>query len=212
MSLQSLLRYTISMRRFPFLDVPEFKIFKKLKSPPRVQDFLNSLSINFEPDGDTCRSPQSTLQHGTAHCFEGAVLAAAIFWYHDRTPLLLDLETTQKDESHVIAPFKEGKYWGAVSKTNHSVLRFRDPVYKTVRELAMSYFHEYFLDSGEKTLRRYSKEPFNLLDFEDDWLTAEYPIWGVHDALVCAPHEKAASDAFSNASVLQIKLKSKLAH
>lgn len=182
------------MRLFPFPDLPEFTVFKKLHSPVKVQDFVNSLPINFEPKGDTCRAPLCTLRHGRAHCFEGAVLAAAIFWYHRRPPLLLDLETTHKDESHVVALFREGKYWGAVSKTNHSVLRFRDPVYKNVRELAMSYFNEYFLDSGEKTLRTYSKEPFNLLEFEDDWLTAAHPIWGVHDELVFATHEKIAPE------------------
>ena len=164
------------MRHFPFLNIPEFKIFKKLDSPAKAQDFLNSLPINFEPEGETCFSPLRSLEAGTAHCFEGAALAAAIFWSHGRAPLLLDLETTLKDESHVVALFKEGRYWGAVSKTNHSVLRFRDPVYKSIRELAMSYFNEYFLDSGEKTLRSYSKKPLDLLEFEDDWLIADYPI------------------------------------
>ncbi len=182
------------MRQFAFADTPEFKIFKKLDSPAKVQDFLNSLPINFEHGGETCRSPLHTLRNGTAHCFEGAVLAAAIFLYHGRTPLLLDLEATRKDESHVLALFTEGKYWGAVSKTNHSVLRFRDPVYRSVRELAMSYFNEYFLDSGEKTLRSYSSEPLNLLDFEDTWLTVDYPIWGVHDELAYASHQKIAPD------------------
>lgn len=182
------------MRRFPFPDTPEFKTFRKLDSPAKVQDFLNSLPINFELGDETCRSPLETLRSGTAHCFEGATLAAAIFWYHGRPPLLLDLETMRKDESHVVAPFREGRYWGTVSKTNHGVLRFRDPVYKTIRELVMSYFHEYFLDSGEKTLRRYSKRPLELLDFEDEWLTAEYPIWGVHDELISAPHTQIAPE------------------
>jgi hypothetical protein len=182
------------MRRFPFSDVPEFRVFKKLDSPAKVQDFLNLLPINFEPGGETCRSPREALRVGTAHCFEGAALAAGIFWYQGRAPLLLDLETTLKDESHVVALFKEGGRWGAVSKTNHSVLRFRDPVYKTIRELVLSYFNEYFLDSGEKTLRSYSKMPLNLLEFEDDWLTASHPIWGVNDELISVSHEKIASD------------------
>ena len=176
------------MRPFPFSDVSEFQSFKKFNTPAKVQDFLNTLPINFEQDGETCSSPLATLAHGMAHCFEGAVLAAGIFWYHGRPPLLFDLETTDKDEPHVVALFRESGYWGAVSKTNHGVLRFRDPIYKSLRELALSYFHEYFLDSGEKTLCRYSKNPFTLLDFEDDWLTAEYPIWGVHDALAFARH------------------------
>ena len=177
------------MRRFPFFQDSEFAIFKKIDSPGKTQDFLNSLSMNFEDDGETCRSPRAVLRNSTAHCFEGATLAAAIFWYHGRAPLLLDLETTSNDESHVVAPFREGAYWGAVSKTNHNVLRFRDPVYESLRELAVSYFHEYFLDTGEKTLRRYSTQALDLTAFEDEWLIAEYPIWGVHDELVSAPHK-----------------------
>ncbi|MBI4087076.1 hypothetical protein HY416_03820 [Candidatus Kaiserbacteria bacterium] len=183
------------MRKFSFPDLAEFQIFKTLTTPAKTQDFLNSFPINFEPEGETCRSPLQTLRHGTAHCFEGAVLAAAIFWYHGRPPFLIDLETGTHDESHVIAPFREGMHWGAVSKTNHAVLRYRDPVYASVRELVMSYFHEYFLDTGEKTLRAYSRNPLNLLEFDDDWLIAEHPLWGVHDNLVAAPHEKIAPHA-----------------
>ena len=178
---------------FPFPNVSEFKVFKKLNTPAKVQDFLSALAMNFETDGETCRSPREALLHGTAHCFEGAALAAAVFWYQGRAPLLLDLETTGADESHVVAPFREGRYWGAVSKTHHSVLRFRDPVYKSIRELAMSYFHEYFLDNGQKTLRRFSKHPLDFRAFADDWLVADYPIWGVHDTLITARHERVAS-------------------
>lgn len=176
------------MRRFPFPNIPEFKRFAALDTPAKIQDFLNALPINFEKSGDTCRSPLAALQHGEIHCLEGALLAAAICWYQGRPPLIFDLETTLKDESHVVALFKENTRWGALSKTNHAVLRFRDPVYATLRELALSYFHEYFLDDGTKTLRAYSKKPFDLLDFEDEWLIAEYPVWGIHDELVYAPH------------------------
>ena len=176
------------MRRFPFPNVPEFVTFDSLDSPAKIQDFLDSLPINFETRGDTCRSPRAALISGSAHCVEGALLGAAILWRHGRLPLLLDLETTGKDDSHVVALFREPSGWGAISKTNHGVLRFRDPIYKTLRELVLSYFHEYFLDTGEKTLRRYSKTPFNLLAFEDDWLTAEHPVWGVCEDLADAPH------------------------
>ena len=181
------------MQCFPSPKRSEFVSFRKLNTPAKVQDFLNSLPINFEPDGETCSSPRSVLARGTVHCFEGAVLAAAIFWYHGRPPFLLDLATTLSDESHVVALFKDGSRWGAVSKTNHATLRFRDPVYTSVRELTLSYFHEYFLDSGEKTLRAFSKQPLDLRAFEDEWLFADFPIWGVYDALVRAAHEPIAS-------------------
>src|SRR3989344_2747747 len=120
MRLEHFYCYNSGMRRFPELDIKEFKIFAKLDSPHKVQDFLDKLPINFD---DVCRSPLMTLRQGTAHCMEGAMLAAAAFWYHRERPLLLDLKTAPGGEDHVVTLFRRGKYWGAVSKTNHSVLR-----------------------------------------------------------------------------------------
>ena len=102
-------------------------------------------------------SPRRVLATRTAHCFEGALLAATVLWMQGEIPLLLDLATNAQDIDHVVALYKCNGYWGAISKTNHAVLRFRDPVYKTIRELALSYFHEYYLEAtGEKTLISYS--------------------------------------------------------
>lgn len=121
----------------------------------------------------TMRSPRRVIRDQKAHCMEGAMLAAAAMAYHGRPPILLGLEATAGDYDHIIALFKEDGRWGAISKTNYPVLRWRDPVYTTVRELAMSYFHEYFLDSGKKTLRRYSV-PFNIQKYDPAlWLTTE---------------------------------------
>ena len=163
------------MRPFP---VAEFKIFPKelrvlrgLRTPAAIQDFLNRMPFNFEEDGETYRSPVAVLKAKKAHCMEGAMLAAAALWLHGQPPLLLDLKTTQKDVDHVVALFKESGRWGAISKTNHAVLRYRDPVYRDPRELAMSYFNEYFLDSGVKTMRSYSA-PFDLSKYGSDWLTS----------------------------------------
>ena len=175
------------MRIFPTHNIKEFSVFKKLNSPAKVQDFLNHIPINFEYRSETLHSPLLAIQYHKAHCFEGALLAAAIFWYHGAPPLLLDLETTTDDESHVVALFKQNGHWGAVSKTNHAVLRFRDPIYKTIRELALSYFNEYFKDNGKKTLRRYSA-PINLLRFGSDWLTSEKDLWYIDEALNNTPH------------------------
>ncbi len=180
------------MRRFPFPTEPAFAVFSALTEPADVQDFLNTIPMDQPTPTDSCRSPRETLRYGRTACFEGALLAASALWYHGRAPLLCDFETTPEDEPHVIALFREGRYWGAISKTNHSVLRFRDPVYASVRELVMSYFHEYILDTGKKTLRRFSKEPFSLLDFDDEWLITEEPVWGVHDDLAHAPHQHIA--------------------
>ncbi len=134
---------------------------RKLRTPAQIQDFLNRLPFNFEKHGQTHNSVAVALKKKKAHCFEGALIAATALQMQGWRPLLLDLKTVQPDFDHVVALFKEGKYWGAISKTNHNVLRYRDPIYLSVRELAMSYFNEYFLANGKKTLRKYSK-PFDL--------------------------------------------------
>jgi len=120
---------------------------------------------------------------------EAAMLAAAIFWYHGRPPILLDLVSTKGDDDHVVALFKEGNRWGAVSKTNHAVLRYRDPIFRDVRELALSYFNEYFLHDGVKTLRTYSR-PFDLRRFGHEWLVAKENLFVITDALDASPHTR----------------------
>ncbi len=143
----------------------EIKLFKKLNSPQKIQDFLNGLRFNFELKGETCFSPRMVIKYKTAHCMEGAMLAAAILEFHGHKPWLMDLRSTDADFDHVVCVFKKFGCFGAISKTNHAVLRYREPVYKNIRELAMSYFHEYFLDNGKKTLREHS-ELFDLRYFD----------------------------------------------
>ncbi len=171
------------MKKFFDFNTLELKILHKLNTPQKIQDYLNKLAINFDKDGDTSRSPREVLRLGKAHCLEGALLAATALWYHGHPPLLLDLVTTKNDDDHVVALFKDRGYWGAISKTNHAVLRYREPVYKTVRELTMSYFHEYFLDSGQKTLRKFSR-PFDLSKIKNkDWLISSEDLWDINNAL-----------------------------
>ncbi len=166
----------------------ETEVYNKLNSPKKVQDFLNSLKINFEEEGDTCMSPRMVLKKGKAHCIEGALLAAVALRFHGREPLIVDLEAARKDFDHVVAVFKENGKWGAISKTNHAVLRYREPVYKDIRELVMSFFHEYFLDNGKKTLRGYSL-PINLKKFDKlGWMTSENEVWYVPDYLTKVKH------------------------
>ena len=166
----------------------EKALLKKLNTPAKVQDFLNGLRFNFEKptyrggDGETLKSPLMVLRTRSAHCFEGALLGAYILSLHGFAPLVLHLKADKKDYDHVVAPFKVGKYWGALSKTNHAVLRYREPVYLSIRELVMSYFHEYFLDNGTKTLRQYSA-PLNLNIFENDWPTERSDLWGIDEEL-----------------------------
>lgn len=165
----------------------EKALFKKLNTPGKAQDFLNTIPFNFEKDGETLRSPLFTLRNKQAHCFEGALLGAYILSQHGFTPYIMYLKAEQSDYDHVIAPFKVRGFWGALSKTNHAVLRYREPVYKNIRELAMSYFHEYFLDNGQKTLRQYSKL-LNLNSFEKGWPVMEGDLWGIDDALDKSKH------------------------
>jgi hypothetical protein len=161
------------------------KIFSTLTTPARVQDFLDTIPINFETDGETVKSPRRVLETMSAHCIEGALLGAYILSLHGFAPQLVLLKT-YRDYDHVIAVFKINGYYGALSKTNHAALRYRDPVYKTLRELALSYFHEYFTDDGRKTLREYS-DPLNLNEFEDDWPVMEEDLWGIDEALDLIP-------------------------
>ncbi len=170
------------------LTTQERKILKSLTRPRRVQDFLDTIPINFEVGGDTVLSPRRVLREYRAHCIEGALLAACAFALQGRRPLLLDLTSARRDDDHVVALFQEQGRWGAVSKTNHAVLRYREPVYRTVGELAMSYFHEYFLDDGRKTLRSYSR-PVDLSRFyRRGWMVDEDNLWYIVDALNDAPH------------------------
>lgn len=177
------------MHSFPALHIKEFAVFKKLNSPIKIQDFIDDLDMNFEKKRETCRSPLMALRAGEAHCAEGAMLAAAAFWYHGEPPLLLDLKVAKNkgDVDHVVTLFREGDRWGAISKTNHAVLRYRDPIYKTVRELALSYFNEYFLKNGVKTLRSYSA-PFNLLNHSHTWLTTKRNAWDLMSILDDSRH------------------------
>ncbi len=167
----------------------ERRIFERLSTPVRIQDYLERIPANFEQTGETCRSPRRVLRDRTAHCVEGALFAAAALWYHGQVPLLLDLKTTTDDLEHVVALFRRGLYWGAISKTNHVVLRYREPIYRSVRELAMSYFHEYFLDNGKKTLRSFSR-PFDLrVKRHQGWVTTLDDLWELCQALDDSPHE-----------------------
>ncbi len=156
---------------------------KKLNTPEKVQDFLNSLNFNFEKDKrQTLKSPILVLRKGNAHCTEGAILGAYILSLHGFTPYLMHLKTVKGDYDHIVAPFKVRGLYGALSKTNHAVLRYREPIYPNIKALALSYFHEYFLDDGRKTLRQYS-ELLDLNTFEDSWPFVEDDLWGIDQEL-----------------------------
>lgn len=168
----------------------EEKILRGLNTPGKIQDFLNKLAINFEPEGDTCLSPRRVLKERRAHCIEGAMLAALCLKLQGRKALVVDLTASEKDFDHVIAVFKENGKFGAISKTNHAVLRYREPVYNSIRELVMSFFHEYFDDNGRKNLRSYSA-PVELFDkFGWEWVSKEDNVWEIPEYLASCRHYK----------------------
>ncbi len=167
----------------------ERRILKTLNSPAKIQDFVNALRFRIVGSNETCSSPRRVLHDREAQCVEGAVFAAAVLRFHGYRPLIVDLVSTNQDQDHVIAVFQIGGYWGAISKTNHGVLRYREPVYRSIRELVMSYFHEYFLQSNrKKTLRSFSK-PVDLSRFDrEEWETGEEPIWYIPEYLTTIAH------------------------
>lgn len=175
------------------LTAEEGRLLGALRTPHHVQDFVADLRANFEPGGDTLRSVRGSLQHGEAHCIEAAFVAACALWLHGDPPLLMDL-TAVGDADHVVALFRRNGCWGAISKSNHAWLRWRDPVYRTLRELAMSYFHEYF-NKGRKTLRTYS-DPIDLRQFDiEAWVTNEGDCWDVGASLEDTPHHRLITPA-----------------
>jgi hypothetical protein len=166
----------------------EMRLFKRLNTPQKIQDWLDALPLNFESGRETYMSPRRVIRGKRAHCFEGALVAAAALAYHGQRPLLLDLQTVKGDDDHVVALFKQRGLWGAISKTNHAILRYRDPVYRSVRELAMSYFHEYMLENGKKTMTAYST-PFALSKYPPEmWVTAEEDLDWLVTALDVSKH------------------------
>jgi len=159
----------------------EIRILKKLNSSQKIQDYLNTLTFNFEQKGQTCMSPRRVMQNKTAHCMEGALFAVAALEFHGEKPWIMDLRATTRpyDSDHVVAVFKKFGCYGAISKTNHAVLRYREPVYKTLGELALSYFHEYFLDTGKKTLREYSQLLDVSLFDKLEWRTSDKELFDI---------------------------------
>lgn len=170
----------------------ELKVLTKLNTPIKIQDYLDALPANWEEGGDTHMSPRRVLREGKAHCIEGALLAATALWLQGEKPLIMDLYAMDGvgDVDHVVALYKRGGRWGCISKTNHPTIRFRDPVYKDLRELSLSYFHEWFMNTtGQKTLESYS-QPLDLSKLGTGWITAEEELWHLDNKLNALPHYK----------------------
>jgi hypothetical protein len=160
---------------------------RRLDTPSKIQRFLDEIPYNTEDEGETLRSPRRVLRDQTANCIEGAVLAAAALRIQGVPPLIMDL-TAVHDEDHVIAVYRWRRLWGAIGTSKFTGLRNREPVYRTLRELAMSYFEHYFNLDGERTLRGYGR-PVNLTRFDRlHWMTAEIDLWPIAEHLERIPH------------------------
>ncbi len=166
----------------------ERKILRALNTPARIQRFLDcELGYNTEPTGHTCYSPRMTMRKGVAHCMEGALVAAVALRAVGHPALLVDLEAV-RDTDHVLAVYRVDGHWGAVAKSDYSGIRSREPVYRSIRELVMTYFEHYFNPAGEKTLRAYSR-PVNLARFDGiGWETREGDVWEIPNYLCEIAH------------------------
>ena len=170
------------------LNVAEFAILARLSTPQKIQAYLNALPANHEIDGETILSVREVLKQRRAHCIEGAFVAASALWVQGLPPLLMHLDCTLSDYPHVIALYRVGKAWGAISKTNGVPLRHRDPIYRSLRELVMSYFHEYADRRGRRTLRSHSV-PLDMRRMDPElWVTSSKNCWAAHDRLLGLRH------------------------
>jgi hypothetical protein len=162
----------------------ELRKLRSLKDPHGIQRFLDAMPYHV---ADTAWSPRRVLRENTSHCFEGALFAAAALRANGYPPLILDLEADH-DTDHVIAIYRVNGHWGAVAKSNYTGCRYREPVYRSLRELALSYFDVYFNLRGERTLRTFSR-PVNMARFDlHGWMTTEDHLWYVAEYLFTIGH------------------------
>ena len=160
------------------LTAPERKLMAGLTTPVRIQAFLDTVPYSSEP---VYRCPLQVLRDRLAHCFDGALFAAAALRRIGHPPLILDMLPNDRDDDHLLALFKQDGHWGAIAKSNFAGLRYREPVFRNLRELVLSYFEQYYNVAGEKTLRGYTV-PLDLAAFDAlDWMTSDAPLERIAD-------------------------------
>ena len=173
----------------------ELRTLRSLNTPVKIQKFIEGLTYQY---ADTAGSPRRVLRERRGHCLEGALLAAAALRVNGRPPLVMDLESV-RDDDHVVALYRERGLWGGIAKSNYAGLRFRAPVYRTLRELALSYFQDYYNLRGERTLRAYSVAvDLSRLDARH-WMTDEEEVWSVPELLIAARHYPIVPDKVARA-------------
>jgi len=172
----------------------ELRKLRSLKTPYGIQRYLDDMPYHL---GDTAWSPRRVLRENTAHCFEGAIFAAAALRALGYPPLVIDFEA-EHDTDHVLAVYQVKGHWGTIAKSNYTNCRYREPVYRSLRELAMSYFQIYFNMRRERSMRTFSR-PVNLKRFDNQqWMTTEKPIWFIVYYLLDIPHTKLLTRSMIN--------------
>ncbi len=173
----------------------DLRTLRALKTPARIQKFVDGIEYDY---AHSARSPVRVLRERKGHCLEGAMLAAAALRVNGHAPLLMDLEAVY-DDDHVVALYREQGLWGAIAKSNFAGLRFRAPVYRTLRELTLSYFEHYYNLRGQRTLRSYS-QAVNLARLDRlHWMTGEEDVWCVPELLIAARHYPIVPDRVARA-------------
>jgi hypothetical protein len=152
----------------------------RLATPEKIQAFLDDIPYSTDP---IYRCPLRVLRERVAHCFDGAMFAAAMLRRIGYPPLVLEMTSNGRDDVHLLALYKRDDHWGALAKSNFVGLRFREPVYRNLRELVMSYFEQYYNLEREKTLRGYTI-PLNLKAYDKiEWMTQDEPMDLIADRL-----------------------------
>ncbi len=169
----------------------ELRKLRSFKTPHGIQRALDAMPYHL---ADSAWSPRRVLAENTSHCYEGALFAAAALRANGYPPLIIDFEA-EHDTDHVLALYKLGGCWGAVAKSNYTGCRYREPIYRSLRELALSYFDVYFNLRGDRTLRTFSR-PVHMKRFDHlNWMTTDEPVWFVAEYLLTISHTPLISAA-----------------
>jgi len=162
----------------------ELRKLRSLKTPYGIQRFMDDMPYHL---ATSAWSPQRVLRERTAHCLEGAIFGAAALRAIGHRPLIVDLES-EHDTDHVIAVYRERGHWGSIAKSNYAGLEYREPIHRTLRELALSYFLLYFNLRRERTLRTFSR-PVDLARFDERrWMTSDKDVWYIPEYLLEISH------------------------
>jgi hypothetical protein len=164
----------------------EWRIIQSLRTPLQVQKFLCSLAYNRELEKPTCLSFRKVARENQAHCLEAAISAAVILEQHNYPPLLISIES-QDNLDHVLFLFRQNGLYGSIARSRDLGLHGRKPIFRTARDLVMSYFDPYIDKSGR--IKGYAVADLRELG-NYDWRLSEKNVWKVERYLQEIPHRE----------------------